>query len=84
MRYTYLKDRLALEDGKIYIYIQGGDIKVPLPDDRVFNGSSIGKDMKRATCLSCGNRHAPGLKCAKCARDREHKNKKKPDNIKGT
>lgn len=62
------------EDGRILL-MENGEIVYELPKGRVFAGSMIAQDGRWSTCISCGTRHAVGLRCARCDKSgRDHRN----------
>lgn len=79
-------------DGFNYIMERGEKI-LTIRNGTVFNGSKVAPSGRFATCENCGIKHAVGLRCAVCSREKypakkqkrgEHKDIQKPDNIRGS
>lgn len=72
--------------------MEGGEKVLHLRRGTIFNGSLIADNGKWATCQNCGQRHAVGLRCAACDKQKypakrqprhEHRDTRKPSNIRG-
>lgn len=75
------------ECGRIIIF-EGPRVAMIVRPGDTYLGSRIVASGRWAACNTCGTKHAIGIRCSHCLKEkeqraREHKNIKKPDNIKG-
>lgn len=77
-------EKVVSVEGRLFLF-RDDQMAFEIPKGKPFLGSKVHESGRWATCPACGNRHAVGVRCVCNGKGkREHRDQRKPDDIKGT
>lgn len=76
-------EKVVLVEGRLFMF-KDDQMAFEIQKGKMFCGSKVHESGRWATCPKCQKRIAVGARCTCGKEKREHRDQRKPDNIKGS